>query len=98
MSPPSRSSDEPRSAFGGSDEAHNFRLHDLVASRTLIDSSWYLIGRAEGILMERHQLTDDQAYAWLVRAAQELDKRLVEVAAHVARTSPPDEVVVDLRD
>ncbi|QYG95711.1 ANTAR domain-containing protein [Iamia sp. SCSIO 61187] len=48
--------------------------------------------------MERHQLTDDQAYAWLVRAAQELDKRLVEVAAHVARTSPPDEVVVDLRD
>ena len=98
MSPPFRFSDEPRLTFGQSEEAHNFRLQGLGAGRTLIDASWYLIGRAEGILMERHQLTDDEAYAWLARAAQELSKPLVEVAAKVVEGRPPTEVVVDLRD
>ena len=40
-----------------------------------------LIGQAKGILMERHKLTGDQAFALLVQASQHTNIKLVEVAA-----------------
>ncbi len=39
-----------------------------------------LIGRAEGILMERHKITGDQAFALLVRASQQSHLKLRDVA------------------
>jgi len=39
-----------------------------------------LIGRAEGILMERHKVTGDQAFAMLVRASQHSHLKLRDVA------------------
>jgi transcriptional regulator with GAF, ATPase, and Fis domain len=51
-----------------------------------------LIGQAKGILMERHKLTDDQAFALLVRASQRTNVKLVDIARRLAETgelSPP---------
>jgi transcriptional regulator with GAF, ATPase, and Fis domain len=45
-----------------------------------------LIGQAKGILMERHRLTEDQAFALLVRASQHTNVRLVEIARRLAQT------------
>lgn len=53
--------------------------------RTALDSR-DVIGQAKGILMERHRLTADQAFAVLVRASQESNTKLVEVAATLAKT------------
>lgn len=39
-----------------------------------------LIGRAEGILMQRHKITGDQAFALLVRASQHRHLKLRDVA------------------
>ncbi len=43
-----------------------------------------VIGQAKGILMERHGLTADQAFAVLTRASQETNTRLFAVARAVA--------------
>ena len=45
-----------------------------------------LIGQAKGILMERHKLTGDQAFALLVRASQRTNTRLADIAAYLAET------------
>ena len=45
-----------------------------------------LIGQAQGILMERLKLTDDRAFALLVRASQDTNRKLVDVAAELVRT------------
>ena len=45
-----------------------------------------LIGQAKGILMERHKLTGEQAFTLLVRASQQTNTRLVEVATHLVET------------
>jgi GAF domain-containing protein len=42
-----------------------------------------LIGQAKGILMERHKITADQAFAVLARASQELNRKLLDVASEV---------------
>jgi transcriptional regulator with GAF, ATPase, and Fis domain len=42
-----------------------------------------LIGQAKGILMERHKLTGEQAFALLVRTSQTLNVKLVDVARHL---------------
>ena len=42
-----------------------------------------LIGQAKGILMERHKLTADQAFAVLARASQDLNRKLIDVALEV---------------
>lgn len=63
-------------------------LHGALASRQVI-------GRAEGILMQRELITSDQAFDLLRRASQHLNIKLREVAQHVVDTgdipSTPDE-------
>ncbi len=45
-----------------------------------------LIGQAKGVLMERHKLTADQAFALLVRASQQTNSKLVDVAEYLVDT------------
>jgi GAF domain-containing protein len=45
-----------------------------------------VIGQAKGILMERHRITDDQAFEMLSRGSQRLNIRLAAVAERVAQT------------
>lgn len=45
-----------------------------------------LIGQAQGILMERYKVTDDQAFAMLVRVSQHGNIKLRDVAAHLVRS------------
>ncbi|OJF11073.1 hypothetical protein BG844_28420 [Couchioplanes caeruleus subsp. caeruleus] len=42
-----------------------------------------LIGQAKGILMERHKLTGEQAFAVLVRASQNTNTKLTDVATYL---------------
>ncbi|SIR47993.1 GAF domain-containing protein [Microbispora rosea] len=45
-----------------------------------------LIGQAKGVLMERHKLTADQAFALLVRASQETNTKLADIAEYLVDT------------
>ncbi|HEX7306648.1 GAF and ANTAR domain-containing protein [Lentzea sp.] len=45
-----------------------------------------LIGQAKGILMERHQIDADQAFAVLVRTSQHTNLKLREIAEHLTTT------------
>ena len=45
-----------------------------------------LIGQAKGILMERHKLTADQAFALLVRASQRTNIKLGDIAGSLTQT------------
>lgn len=45
-----------------------------------------LIGQAQGILMERHRITADQAFAMLVAASQQVNVKLREVADALVHT------------
>lgn len=54
-------------------------LHGALASRQVI-------GRAEGILMQRELITADQAFDLLRRASQDLNTKLREVAQYVVDT------------
>ncbi len=45
-----------------------------------------VIGQAKGILMERHRLTPDQAFAVLARASQDTNRKLVDVAEALTAT------------
>jgi transcriptional regulator with GAF, ATPase, and Fis domain len=45
-----------------------------------------LIGQAKGILMERHKVTDDQAFRLLVRASQNANRKLVDIARYLVET------------
>ncbi|MCG5457454.1 GAF and ANTAR domain-containing protein [Micromonospora sp. PSH03] len=45
-----------------------------------------VIGQAKGILMERHKLTADQAFAVLARASQNTNRKLVDVARYLTAT------------
>jgi len=45
-----------------------------------------VIGQAKGILMERHRLSADQAFALLSSVSQDLNRKLHEVAADLAAT------------
>lgn len=45
-----------------------------------------LIGQAKGILMERHRLTADQAFAVLARASQLTNTKLRDIAEKLTRT------------
>lgn len=57
-----------------------------LAHLTRAVSTRDLIGQAKGILMERHKITGDRAFALLVRASQHSNTRLVEVAEHLVRS------------
>jgi transcriptional regulator with GAF, ATPase, and Fis domain len=52
-----------------------------------------VIGQAKGILMERHRLSDDEAFQRLTRASQHLNVRLAAVAEDLARTGQEPEAV-----
>lgn len=45
-----------------------------------------VIGQAEGILMERLDLTSEQAFDYLRRQSQQTNRKLVEVCAELVRT------------
>lgn len=45
-----------------------------------------VIGQAQGILMERHKLTGDRAFALLVRASQHENVKLRDLAAQLVRS------------
>jgi GAF domain-containing protein len=45
-----------------------------------------LIGQAKGILMERHKLSAAEAFRMLVRASQQTNRKLAEVARDLAET------------
>jgi hypothetical protein len=66
---------------------------DQVANlRTAIDSR-KLIGQAIGILMERHRLTDEQAFERLISASQNQHIKLRDIAARVTESGEePDDV------
>jgi len=55
------------------------KLRRRVATRQLI-------GQAQGILMERHKLTDDQAFAVLIQASQHSNTKLRDVAAQLVHS------------
>jgi AmiR/NasT family two-component response regulator len=44
-----------------------------------------LIGQAKGILMERHRITADTAFALLAEASQHRNVKLTEVAANSSK-------------
>ena len=58
---------------------HESHLRTAVGSRDVI-------GQAKGILMERHKLTADQAFAVLTRVSQELNRKLADVAGELTAT------------
>ena len=45
-----------------------------------------LIGQAKGILVERHELTADQAFQVLAQMSQQTNRKLVDVAEELTRT------------
>ncbi len=64
---------------------HEANLRTAVNNRDVI-------GQAKGILMERHELTADQAFAVLARVSQELNRKLVDVARELTETGAvPDD-------
>ncbi len=59
------------------------QLLQAVASRGLI-------GQAQGILMERHKITADQAFALLVSASQWTNRKLQDIAEQLVHTGQLD--------
>jgi hypothetical protein len=48
-----------------------------------------LIGQAKGILIERHHITGDRAFAALVRISQDTNRKLRDVAAQLVQLAEP---------
>jgi AmiR/NasT family two-component response regulator len=59
---------------------HEEQLLQAVATRDLI-------GQAKGILMERYKITADQAFSLLIRASQDTNSKLRDVADHLIATT-----------
>lgn len=55
------------------------QLEEGMAARTVI-------GQAQGILIERHTVTADGAFQMLVRASQDTNRKLRDIAADLVRT------------
>lgn len=55
------------------------QLSDAVQTRDVI-------GQAKGILMERHKISDQEAFAFLCRVSNRTNTKLYEVAVQLART------------
>jgi len=45
-----------------------------------------LIGQAKGILMERYKITGNQAFSLLIRASQNTNMKLRDIADHLTAT------------
>ena len=59
-------------------------------SRTVVTRQ--LIGQAQGILMERHRVTSEQAFEMLVRVSQHRNDKLRQVAERLVRSGRLDQV------
>ncbi|WP_199701033.1 GAF and ANTAR domain-containing protein [Jiangella rhizosphaerae] len=57
-----------------------------IANLTIAVASRDLIGQAKGILMERYQLTSDQAFDLLVRTSQTTNTKLHQIADYLVRS------------
>ena len=83
----------------GNAEAAARTNDDLLQLRTVMLSR-ALIEQAKGILMERHKITEDEAFTMLTRASQRSNTKLRDVAAELVRTgalpSPVDSLLVRL--
>ena len=64
--------------------AYSAALHRDRMTRGLLTQQ--AIGQAQGILMERHKITDDQAFTVLVRASQQANVKLRDLATRLTRT------------
>jgi hypothetical protein len=75
-------------------ESANARAADEIRSGNLIDAlrTRELIGQAQGILMERHKVTPEQAFAMLVRVSQHRNDRLRDVAERLVHSGDLDPV------
>lgn len=49
-----------------------------------------MIGQAKGILMERHRITAEQAFAVLVRTSQDSNTKLINVVGRLVHTGAID--------
>jgi AmiR/NasT family two-component response regulator len=58
---------------------------DLTHLRTAVMSRAF-IEQAKGILMERHKITEDEAFTILAHASQRTNTKLRDVAAALVRT------------
>lgn len=63
--------------------------HHLDGLRTALDSR-LIIGRAEGILMQRHNISCESAFAVLARFSQESNRKLRDVAAELVAAADAD--------
>jgi transcriptional regulator with GAF, ATPase, and Fis domain len=71
-----------------------FATHAAIAFSAARKESYYsnanqtreLIGQAQGILMERHKVTSDQAFALLIRVSQQQNKKLREIAEQLVHS------------
>jgi GAF domain-containing protein len=89
-----------RSAFGLTDE-YVARLFATQAALALAEAhraeqmrqaltNRDVIGQAKGILMERHRITPDKAFAVLSERSQRVNRKLVDVARRLAETGTLD--------
>lgn len=67
-------------ATGSREELERMRM--AMMSRSVID-------QAKGVLMERHQVDQDQAFAMLTKASQATNARLRDIASQLVRTGEP---------
>jgi GAF domain-containing protein len=83
----------------GNAEAAARTSDDLTQLRTVMLSR-ALIEQAKGILMERHKITEDEAFTMLTRSSQQTNTKLRDVAAELVRTgalpSPVDSLLLEL--
>jgi GAF domain-containing protein len=69
----------------GNAEAAARTSDDLTLLRTVMTSRAF-IEQAKGILMERHKVTEDEAFTMLAHASQRTNTKLRDVAAELLRT------------
>ena len=76
------------------------RTGDDLTQLRIVMLSRALIEQAKGILMERHKITEDEAFTMLTHASQQTNTKLRDVAAELARTgalpSPVDSLLLEL--
>jgi len=76
------------------------RTSDDLTQLRIVMLSRALIEQAKGILMERHKITEDEAFTMLTRSSQQTNTKLRDVAAELVRTgalpSPFDSLLVEL--
>jgi len=74
----------PRHRYSGATFSKNEaqrpeQLREAIGARDLI-------GQGKGILMEREKIDDETAFGRLVRASQDLNVKLIDVARHLTET------------